>query len=378
MAGGSYSPWPITGHLDAADSAEHGYVRFLAQKFVDTLYMKAMQTESDLERLVTREEIDGNPMLIDAIKPLSSTDPAGELTSGRARFADLTQKLIPTEQRQMVPTFYDYMFYVDPRDIPAMNRKLDPTGQMLTSVLGAFNIQKDKSIITALDANVTIHDADDAQQGGSGTAFASDGGSNFTVAKAGLTLTDVSAGTTVIHDGFSATTGDAGDIVRGLGLNVKKLLEARKQLMLNNALNTGMRPVLLCHPTQLYQLLALENTVQSADYNAVQPLVTGELSSFLGMDIVTSNNVTAIANITDLDLGGTATDEGVGAGHYAYVFMPDALYYGCTGVDTKTDVLPEKGHTLQVASYMHCGAVRLDGKKIVRLECADTDTFTLV
>jgi len=380
MAGGTYGQsgtvnWPITGELETGVN-EHGYVRFLAQKFVDTLYMKAMQTESDLERLLSREEIDGNPMLIDALKPLPSPE-NDELTKDRARFGDLTAKVIPTEQRQMLPSFYDYMFYVDPRDIPAMNRKLDPTGQMLTSVLGAFNIQKDKAILTALDAEVTVHDAGDLQQAGGAVTYLNDGGSDIGV--------DFGAGfyngTTELYR-TPLTEAAAGDVVIGLGLTIKKLIEARKQLHLNNAMNSGQRPMLVIHPTQLHQLLANSEQVTNADYNAVKPLVTGEISQFLGMDVVTSNHVTVAESLSGNIAGGTGSgeteDEVVQNGHYAYVIMPNSLYYGCSGVDTKTDILPEKGHTMQVASYMHCGAVRLDGKKIVRIECSDSDTATVV
>lgn len=371
----SYGSWPIK---DIADVSELGYTRFISQKFVDALQVKAMQTESELERLLMREEIDGNPMMIDALKPLSATDPAGELTTNRDRFAALAQKIIPTEQRQMAPNFYDYMFYVDPRDQAAMHRKLDPTGQMLNAVLGAFSIRKDKQIIAALDGDVAVYDADDQQYTpGTALTFTQDGGTDIGVADVGLTRS--TSGGMVKHDGFSATTGETGEVIHGLGLNVGKLIEARKTLQVNYGMNSGARPILVCHPIQLHQMLASSEQVQSADYNAVKPLVTGEVTQYLGMDIVTCNDAKVISNIDDVDLGGGAanTDEVIGAGHYAYVFMPDALYYGCSGVNTKTDILPEKGHTLQVASYMHCGAVRLDGKKIVRIVCADEDTKAL-
>ena len=368
-SGGTYGGWPVGAGVSAT---EHGYTRFIAQKFVDTLYMKTMQVESDLERLMAREEIDGNPMLIDSLKPLSAT-PETALTDDRARFGELTASTIPTEQRQMVPVFYDYMFYVDPRDQAAMNRKLDPTGQFLTSVVGAFSIRKDKNIITALDSDVTVHDGINDQQGGNGHTFAVDGGTDIGVGlDAGYI--DVDTGQTVIH---STAGADAGDIAFGLGLTVKKLIAARKQLQLNNAMYSGQRPILLIHPNQLHQLLALSEQVTNSDYNAVKPLVSGEVSQFLGMDVVVSNHVKAITDIGDVNVGGTATLEVIGGGHYAYVFMPDALYYGCSGLDTKTDILPERGHTMQIASYMHCGAVRLDGGKVVRITCATDDTATI-
>ncbi len=370
MAGGTYGGWPIDAGVSAT---EHGYTRFIAQKFVDTLYMKTMQVESDLERLMAREEIDGNPMLIDSLKPLSAT-PETALTDDRARFGELTASTIPTEQRQMVPAFYDYMFYVDPRDQAAMNRKLDPTGQFLTSVVGAFSIRKDKTIITALDSDVRVHDGVvDQQAATTDTVYAADGGTDIGVGlDAGYI--DVDKGQTVIH---STAGADAGDIAFGLGLTVKKLIAARKQLQLNNAMYSGQRPILLIHPNQLHQLLALSEQVTNSDYNAVKPLVSGEVSQFLGMDVVVSNHVTAITDIADVSVGGTATVEVIGGGHYAYVFMPDALYYGCSGLDTKTDILPERGHTMQIASYMHCGAVRLDGGKVVRITCATDDTATI-
>ena len=382
MADGTYGDWPITGGV----SGDHGYTRFIAQKFVDTLYMKTMQVESDLERLMTREEIDGNPMLIDAIKPLpdhadqAAADAAGEtltgkLTVDRARFGTLSASTIPTEQRQMLPTFYDYMFYVDPRDQAAMNRKLDPTGQFLTSVVGAFNVNKDKTIITALDSDVTIHDNDDGQQGGSNTTFATEAGASGTLGvTTGAGFFADASGNEIHNTPLSAVA--AGDTVIGLGLTVKKLIEARKQLHLNNAMYSGQRPILLIHPTQLHQLLTFAEQVTNADYNAVKPLVSGEISQFLGMDVVTSNHVTPATGL-DQDLGGGAADETIANGHYAYVFMPDALYYGCSSLDTKTDILPERGHTMQIASYMHCGAVRLDAKKVVRIECSDTDSATV-
>ena len=379
MADGTYGGWPIVGGV----SGDHGYTRFIAQKFVDTLYMKTMQVESDLERLMAREEIDGNPMLIDSLKPLpdhaSQADAttagetlSGKLTLNRDRFGALSASTIPTEQRQMLPTFYDYMFYVDPRDQAAMNRKLDPTGQFLTSVVGAFSVNKDKTIITALDTTVTIHDSDDGQQGGVSTDFATEAGASGTIGvTTGAGFFNATSGQEILNTPLSAAV--ATDTVIGLGLTVKKLIEARKQLHLNNAMYSGQRPILLIHPTQLHQLLTFAEQVTNSDYNAVKPLVSGEISQFLGMDVVTSNHVSTVASLGQ-DLGGGAADETIADGHYAYVFMPDSLYYGCSGLETKTDILPERGHTMQIASYMHCGAVRLDAKKIVRIQCSDTDS----
>ena len=381
--GGIYGGWPVQDGFGAG-ATEHGYTRFIAQKFVDTLYMKTMQVESDLERLMAREEIDGNPMLIDSLKPLPAVTPSATLTAegltkNRDRFAELTDSVIPTEQRQMLPAFYDYMFYVDPRDQAAMNRKLDPTGQFLTSVVGAFSINKDKTIITALDTGVTVHDGKNDQQGGNSHDFATDGGTTLSV-ETGGGFFDKTSGQEIMNTPLSAAA--ASDTVIGLGLTVKKLIEARKQLHLNNAMYSGQRPILLIHPTQLHQLLTFAEQVTNADYNAVKPLVSGEISQFLGMDVVTSNHVTAATSLGGNIAGGPGSggteDEVVADGHYAYVFMPDALYYGCSGLDTKTDILPERGHTMQIASYMHCGAVRLDGKKVVRIECSDTDSATVV
>jgi len=389
MASGTYGGWPITGALPpVAGAAEHGYARWIAQKFIDTLYLKAMQTESDLERLVGREDIDGNPILIDALKPITTTaaqiaaDTAGTfgtlttegLRKDRARFALLKEAGIPTEQRQMLPAFFDYMFYVDPRDKAALNRKFDPTGQFLTAVLASFNIRKDAVILGALDSNVTVMNNDDGQQTGSATTFANDGGTDVALAF-GAKGYDISTGATYDMRTTGASespTLASGDILSGLGLTVKKLIEARRALHASNAMYSGSKPICVMHPQQLHQLLANEDSVVNADYNAVKPLVTGEISQFLGMDIVVTNSIPTLAN-TNVDLIGGASVEVIADGQYAYVFMPDTLYYGSSGVETKVDILPEKGHTMQVASYMHSGAVRLDGAKVVRIACSDTD-----
>jgi len=390
MAGGTYGGWPVvTGQPTVAGNEEHGYARWLAQKFIDTLYLKAMQTESDLERLLGREDIDGNPILIDALKPITATSTltgtpeagltAEGLTQNRARFVALTQSGVPTEQRQMLPAFFDYMFYVDPRDKAALNRKFDPTGQFLTAVLASFNIRKDKVILNALDSAVTVMNEDDGQQAGASTAFAADGGTDVAVSF-GLKGHDISTGASYNMTTVGASESPAlvaGDLLSGLGLSVKKLIESRRALHASNAMYSGAKPICVMHPQQLHQLLANEDAVINADYNAVKPLVTGEISQFLGMDIVVTNSIDALT-ITNVDLGGTSNVEVIADGQYAYVFMPDAMYYGSSGVETKVDILPEKGHTMQVASYMHSGAVRLDGAKVVRIACSDTDTAVVV
>ena len=48
----------------------------------------------------------------------------------------------------------------------------------------------------------------------------------------------------------------------------------------------------------------------------------------------------------------------------------DALLVGVDPVTVEFDILPQFQHSLQVAHYSSVGAVRLDGAKIVRIQCA--------
>ena len=157
-----------------------------------------------------------------------------------------------------------------------------------------------------------------------------------------------SPGTTVAN-----TVAEDGSSGSASGLNLGKLRSAKKALDAKNVPAEGR--TLLIHANSLSALLG-STTVTSSDFSTVKSLATGELTQYLGMNIVT---------IGDRDEGGLAIDGS--SDRPVYAFHRDAIGMGIGMNQTsRVDFIPEKTSFL-CASYFSGGAVVVDNEGLVSI-----------
>ena len=153
---------------------------------------------------------------------------------------------------------------------------------------------------------------------------------------------------TIQEDGSAGSAAD---------LNTGKIRAAKKTL---DAANVGMSDrTLLVHANNLSALLG-QTTVQSSDYNSIKSLVSGDLNTWLGFNVVT---------IGDRDEDGLAIDGS--SDRVCYAFHKSAVGVGM-GMSQKTsvDYIPEKTSWL-VASMFTGTGVAIDSPGIVKITCRE-------
>jgi|TARA_R110002074_G_scaffold25082_4_gene74650 hypothetical protein len=153
---------------------------------------------------------------------------------------------------------------------------------------------------------------------------------------------------TIAEDGSAGSASD---------LNTGKIRAAKKAL---DAANVGMEGrTLLVHANNLSALLG-QTTVQSSDYNSIKSLVSGELNTWLGFNVVT---------IGDRDEDGLAIDGS--SDRVCYAFHKSAIGVGMgMGQKTSVDYIPEKTSWL-VASMFTGTGVAIDAPGIVKITCRE-------
>lgn len=135
-----------------------------------------------------------------------------------------------------------------------------------------------------------------------------------------------------------------------VGLNIDKLIEAKKILMANEV-SPSERVYCVASAKAISDLLK-KDQIQSADYNTVRALVNGEIDTFMGMKFIQSERL-------GLD---SSNDQRV------LVFSEDALILNMPqGIEIKVDQRPDLNHLWQIAGYVTLGAVRLHDEKVVEI-----------
>jgi len=138
-------------------------------------------------------------------------------------------------------------------------------------------------------------------------------------------------------------------------MNIEKLRAAAKALNDNNVPAEGRH--LLMHSSQLDALLG-ETEVTSSDFASVKALVRGEISSFMGFNIITMG---------DRDEGGIPKP----STRTCFAWHQDSMGYG-ESISQKSEVnyIPEKTSFL-VSSMFSAGAVAIDDEGIVKISCTE-------
>jgi len=138
-------------------------------------------------------------------------------------------------------------------------------------------------------------------------------------------------------------------------MNIEKLRAAAKALNDNNVPAEGRH--LLMHSSQLDAMLG-ETEITSSDFATVKALVRGEVTSFMGFNIITMG---------DRDEGGVPKP----STRTCFAWHQDSMGYA-ESISQKSEVnyIPEKTSFL-VSSMFSAGAVAIDDEGIVKISCTE-------
>jgi len=139
------------------------------------------------------------------------------------------------------------------------------------------------------------------------------------------------------------------------GLNVAKLIEARRLLM-SNEVDIDSDPLFCVISAQQHANLLNEIQVVNTDYNSSAVLVNGKVDSFLGINFIHSERLPTASTYRRVP-----------------VFAKSGMHLGIWN-DIMTDISQRKDLSSlpwQVLVQGTFGATRLEEKKIVELPCAE-------
>jgi len=152
----------------------------------------------------------------------------------------------------------------------------------------------------------------------------------------------------------------------GTGLTVAKLRALRKLIKKRHVNVRSVRPYIAVTSEEVDDLLG-EVAVTSSDYNAVKPLVDGEVTNFMGFNFVPFEN-----DGSDLDGKGIPTFQDSGTVRQLPVWVPDGMHYG--DWDALTIIIsprPDKNNIKQIHGTFTGGATRLEEGKVFQVQAKE-------
>jgi len=154
-------------------------------------------------------------------------------------------------------------------------------------------------------------------------------------------------------------------IVHGsTGMTIAKLRAARKMMKKRHVDLRGVKPFIAVTAEQADQLLG-ETEVKSADYNAVKPLVDGDVSTFMGFLFVPFEDYAGVGIPSHMDTGVKIRD--------LPVWVPDGMHYGSwQELAITINNRPDKNNIPQIHGTFTCGATRIEEGKVLQLQVTET------
>ena len=174
-------------------------------------------------------------------------------------------------------------------------------------------------------------------------------------------------------DGTTNTSFPARDIIPhgGTRMSVAKLRAARKLLKKRHVDLRTMKPLIAVTAEQTDDLLG-EVAVGSSDYNAVKPLVDGEVSQFMGFVFVPYEDNGDSSNGRGIP---TETVAGPATIRNCPVWVPDGMHFGqWDGLAIVIGPRPDKNNIKQAHATFTAGATRLEEGKVLQLQCVESGT----
>lgn len=285
-----------------------------AQQYATNVELLLQQKDSRLRGLVTQGSYVG-----EQASPVDQID-AVEMQSVTGRFEAMPRVDADTARRWVQPLDFDL-----PQMIDSFDKLRLLTDSNSVYVQNAVNAAKRKMDDVIIDAFF-------------GTAKTGKTGSTSTTFPAGQVV--------AVDQGASGNT----------GMTVAKLREARR-LLRAAEVDLDMDPVCCVITAKQEDNLLAEAQVISLDYNDRPVLVSGKLSSFLGINFVHSERLDVDAN----------------SYRQVPVFAKSGMHLGVWN-DITTDISQRKdirGLPFQAYVYMTIGATRLEEEKTVKILCAE-------
>jgi hypothetical protein len=285
----------------------------MVDSYKDNLYHLSQQKGSRLRRAVRVENITGKSHFFDQ---LGAT--AARLRT--SRHSDTPRMDTPHARRRVTLLDYDWADLIDSED--QVRLLGDPTSMYAEAGAMAMGRAMDDAIITAADA----------------TAYTGVDGSTSTSFDTNM-IVDVQ----VRWPGASAAD---------YGLNVAKLLEAKKILGSGNV-DPDDECYCVVNAAQVKSLL-MDTRVSSHDYNAIKPLVNGQISQFAGFTMIPTERLGLDSNSDTKVL------------YWAKNGLALALGKDITVRISERD---DKNYAKQVFCSMSIGATRLEEARVGYIEC---------
>lgn len=381
-------PTTTSGDWPGTPGSDTNYVALFKQAYADTIRLKAQTMESRLSDTCTYEELRGDPLNLDAYKPVATTTrtrgqqfgvatnattggqdstPADFDSQPTAQTGNKPYSETLTERRTILPEFHEFAELFDPRDEPALMRAIRPDSNYLMNVAAAFARKKDEVIHAALSGtagvvgstagHTFIEDISVAQGGGeagSATATSAPPAGSIGV---GMTTANYSLGANTVDVGAADSTLSVADLVAG-----RQILEQQ------GAINPG-DPVYVAMNPAVARYLLQDSNLTSYDFNAIRPLMSGEIANFLGCEFRISTEIPTNITVDMMTSSATAlTPSATNGGSYVYMYTRSSMVFGMAqDMSVRFDELPQRGYALQAFHSLGLGAVRMDPKKVVRI-----------
>lgn len=285
----------------------------MVEQYKANVYHLTQQKTSKLRRACRVESVTGKNAFYEQI----GSTAARVRTS---RHADTPRMDTPHARRRVSLQSYDWADLIDHEDRVRM--LIDPASPYASAASMAMGRAMDDLIIAAAD----------------GTAYTGVDGSTSTSYDSNMTV-DVQ----VRWPGVSADD---------CGLNVAKILEAAK-LLGQNDVDPDEEKYLVVNARQIKSLLQ-DTKISSADFNAVKPLVSGEVSMFGGFTIIPCNRIGTDGNSDDKCLFWAKGGMLLGIGK---------------DITTRVSERPDKNYATQVFASMDIGATRMEEVRVGYIEC---------
>lgn len=286
------------------------------EQYKANVYHLTQQKGSKLRRAVRVENVNGSNAYFEQIGATSAR-------IRTTRHADTPRMDIPHSRRRVSLSDYDWADLVDNED--QIRMLISPVSPYADAAAMAMGRAVDDAIIAAADGIAYTGVA-----GGTATAF----DTNMVV--------DVQ----VRWPGVGATD---------LGLNVAKLLEAARILGTNNV-DPDEEKWCIVNSAQIKSLL-MDTRVSSHDYNAIKPLVNGQIVQFSGFNIIPTERIGVDVN----------------SDHKVLYWAKGGMLLGMgSEFKTKIDPRPDKNYATQVFASMSIGATRMEEVRVGYIECDPT------
>lgn len=256
------------------------------------------------------------------------------------RYADSPENDISHDRRRVVATAYDVGLMLDKFDKVQM--LVNPESEYVQQQITALNRKKDIEFIKGALGN---------------SFYGKNGGSSYAITDNG--------GTRIAQGNTSLT--------------IDKLSQARAKFAENGVdLDDPLNKAYIAVTPQVIQDMLGSTKTTSVDFNTVKALVKGELNSFYGFEFIISNlipcTVSEAVNLswTAADAVDTTGADDSGAGRACFAYVKSGIRQ-VTNPSIMTEITKrdDKRFNYYAYSCMRTGAVRMEEKKVIQINCQE-------